>query len=73
VAAGLAVLFLPVSAGLPWVAGFGWAYFVLAAPVWVAAIVAARRLHRGRTAGVGRMLKGAMVVGLVALVAGRLA
>lgn len=73
VATGLAVLFLPVSVGAPWAAGYGWAYFGIAAPAWGAVIVAARRLHRGRTAGVSGMLKGAMVIGLVALVVGRLA
>jgi 4-hydroxybenzoate polyprenyltransferase len=73
VAGVLTVLFLPVSVALPWAAGYGWAYFGIAVPVWAAAFVAARRLRAGHTAGVGRMLKGAMVVGLVALVAGRLA
>lgn len=72
VATGLAVMFLPVSAGVPWAAGYGWAYFAIATPAWAVVIVAVRRLHRGDTAGVGGMLKGAMVVGLMALVAGRL-
>jgi len=44
----------------------------IAAPAWAVVIVGARRLHRGNTAGVGGMLKGAMVVGLMALVVGRL-
>jgi len=73
VATGLAVLFLPVSAGAPLAAGYGWPYFAIAAPAWGAVIVAARRLHGGHTAGVARLLKGAMVIGLTALVAGRLA
>lgn len=73
VAVGLAVLFLPVSAGAPWAAGYGWPYFAIAAPAWGTVIVAARRLHGGHTAGVARLLKGAMVIGLTALVAGRLA
>jgi 4-hydroxybenzoate polyprenyltransferase len=73
VATGLAVLFLPVSAGAPLAAGYGWPYVVIAAPAWGAVVVAARRLHRGHTAGVARLLKGAMVIGLTALVAGRLA
>ena len=72
-ATGLAVLFLPVSAGVPWAAGYSWPYFAIAAPAWGAVAIAAGRLHHGRTVGVGGILKGAMVVGLTALVAGRIA
>lgn len=73
VAVGLALLFLPVSAGAPWAAGYGWPYFAIAAPAWGVVLVAARRLRGGHTAGVAGLLKGAMVIGLMALVAGRLA
>jgi 4-hydroxybenzoate polyprenyltransferase len=73
VATGLAVLFLPVSAVVPWAAGYGWAYFGIAAPAWGVMILVVRRLRAGHTAGVAGVLKGAMVIGLVALVAGRLA
>jgi 4-hydroxybenzoate polyprenyltransferase len=72
IASGLAVLFLPLSAGLPWAAGYGWAYFAIAAPAWGAVLVAAWRLRGRHATGVGDLLKAAMAVGLVALVAGRL-
>lgn len=72
IASGLAVLFLPLSAGLPWAAGYGWAYFAIAAPAWGAVMVAAWRLRGGHATDVGDILKAAMAVGLVALVAGRL-
>ncbi len=73
VAAALAVLFVPLSVVLPWLADYGGAYFVAALPAWVAVAVVARTLWRGGTARVGFALKGAMAVGLVALVAGRVA
>lgn len=73
VAAALAILFVPVSVVLPWAADYGGAYFVAALPAWVAVLAVARALWRGGTVRAGLALKGAMAVGLAALVAGRVA
>lgn len=73
VAAGIALLFVPVSLLLPRAAGYGGAYFLIALPALMAVLVAATWLLLGRTERVSTLLKGAMVVGLVALVAGKVA
>jgi len=68
----LALGFVPVSIVLPWAAGYGDRYFAFAAVAQLVVVLAAVRLRRGRLSGVSGLLKGAMVAGLVALVAGRL-
>ena len=71
VAAALALLFVPLSLVLPAAAHYGMAYFLVASFAQLAVLVVASRLllERGdRNAG---LLKGAMLVGIVALVAGR--
>jgi geranylgeranylglycerol-phosphate geranylgeranyltransferase len=73
IAAALALLFVPLSLAVPWAAGYRAPYFVGAVPACVVVVAAARRLRDGSTTRVGRALKAAMVVGLAALVAGRLA
>ena len=73
VAAGVGLLFIPASLLLPRGAGYGGAYFVIALVAQMAVLVAATWLLLGRVERVSALLKGAMVVGLVALVAGRVA
>ncbi|MBI1967188.1 MAG: geranylgeranylglycerol-phosphate geranylgeranyltransferase [Gemmatimonadetes bacterium] len=73
VAVLLALGFIPVSLALPWAAGFGDAYFAVAAIAQLVVVAAALRLRRGRLTGASLLLKGAMVAGLIALVAGRVA
>jgi geranylgeranylglycerol-phosphate geranylgeranyltransferase len=73
VAAGVGLLFVPASLLLPYAAGFGPAYFLIALPVQMAVLVAATWLILGRVARVTTLLKSSMVVGLAALVAGRVA
>lgn len=72
-AAGVALLFVPASLLLPRNAGYGGAYFVIALVAQMAVLVAATWLLLGRVERVSLLLKGAMVVGLIALVAGRVA
>lgn len=67
----LALAFIPVSLVLPARAGYGGAYFLLALFAQLAVLVTAARLIVGRMDGVSVLLKGAMVMGAVALVAGR--
>jgi 4-hydroxybenzoate polyprenyltransferase len=67
----LALGFIPVSLILPARAGYGGAYFLLAVFAQLAVLVTAARLIVGRTDGLSVLLKGAMVMGGVALVAGR--
>lgn len=67
----LALGFIPVSLALPWAAGYGDAYFALAGIAQLLVVVAAARLRGGRLPGTTLLLKGAMVAGLAALVAGR--
>lgn len=72
--AGVAALaFVPLSFVLPWRAHYSGAYFVFALPAQMAVLVAAARLFLGDVERVSTLLKGAMVGGIVALVAGRLA
>jgi geranylgeranylglycerol-phosphate geranylgeranyltransferase len=73
VAAGVGLLFVPASLLLPWTAGYGGAYFVIALLAQMAVLVAATWLLLGRVHRVSALLKGAMVIGLIALVAGRVA
>ena len=65
--------FVPVSLVLPWLAGYGGAYFAGAAVAQLVVVLAALRLRRGRWSGASTLLKAAMVAGLFALVAGRVA
>jgi 4-hydroxybenzoate polyprenyltransferase len=73
VAAGAGLLFVPASLLLPWNAGYGGAYFLIALIAQMAVLVAATWLLLGRVERVSALLKGAMVIGLVALVAGKVA
>jgi hypothetical protein len=67
----LALAFIPASLILPARGGYGMAYFLVALFAQLAVLVTAARLIVGRTDRVSALLKGAMVVGAVALVAGR--
>jgi len=71
VGAVLAAAFVPLSLALPAQAHYGGAYFLIALVSQLAVLAVASRLFAGRTAGNSRLLKGAMLVGIVALVAGR--
>jgi geranylgeranylglycerol-phosphate geranylgeranyltransferase len=72
-AAGVALLFVPASLLLPRNAGYGGAYFVIALLAQMAVLVAATWLLLGKVERVSAVLKGAMVIGLIALVAGKVA
>jgi len=69
----LALGFVPASLLLPAWAGYRGAYFVVAIFAQLAVLAVATRLIVGRTDRPGLLLKAAMAVGLVALVAGRVA
>jgi len=71
VAAGLAVAFVPLSLALPAAAHYRGRYFLIALFAQLVVLAVASRLFTGRTQGNSRLLKGAMLVGIVALVAGR--
>ena len=73
VAAALAVGFVPLSLVLPARAHYGVAYFLIAAFAQLAVLLVASRLLVGRTERNTLLLKGAMLVGIVALVAGQIA
>src|SRR3989442_12962405 len=73
VAAGVGLLFVPASLLLPRNAGYGGAYFVIALVAQMAVLVAATWLLLGKVERVSALLKGAMIVGLIALVAGKVA
>jgi len=73
VAAGVALLFVPASLLLPMSDHYGGAYFLFALPVQMAMLIAATWLLLGRVERVSMLLKGAMVIGLVALVMGKAA
>jgi geranylgeranylglycerol-phosphate geranylgeranyltransferase len=73
VAAGVGLLFVPASLLLPRNAGYGGAYFVIALLAQMAVLVAATWLLLGRVQRVSALLKVAMVIGLIALVAGKVA
>ena len=70
-AAGVGLLFVPASLLLPRNAGYGGAYFVIALVAQMAVLVAATWLLLGKVERVSALLKGAMVIGLIALVAGK--
>jgi geranylgeranylglycerol-phosphate geranylgeranyltransferase len=71
VAAALAAGFVPVSLALPARAHYGTAYFLIALVAQLAMLAVASRLLTGHTQGNSGLLKAAMLVGIVALVAGR--
>lgn len=71
VAAGVGLLFIPASLLLPRGAGYGGAYFLIALLAQMAVLIASTWLILGRLDRVSALLKVAMVVGLVALVAGK--
>ena len=73
VAAALAAVFVPLSLALPAGAHYHGAYFLIALFAQLVVLAVASRLFTGRTQGTSRLLKGAMLVGIVALVAGRVA
>jgi geranylgeranylglycerol-phosphate geranylgeranyltransferase len=73
VAAGVGLLFIPASLVLPRSAGYGGAYFAIALAAQLAVLVAATWLLLGKVDRVSALLKGAMVIGLAALVAGKVA
>lgn len=73
IAAGVAVLFVPASVLLPWSDGYRLAYFLVCLPAQLAVLVAGTWLLLGRVDRVSALLKGAMVIGLIALVAGKVA
>lgn len=73
VAASLALLFVPASLLLPMRDDYGGAYFLFALPAQMAVLIAATWLLLGRVERVSTLLKGAMVIGLVALVMGKAA
>jgi geranylgeranylglycerol-phosphate geranylgeranyltransferase len=73
VAAGVGLLFVPASLLLPRNAGYGGAYFLIALLAQMAVLVAATWLMLGKVERVSALLKGAMVIGLIALVAGKVA
>lgn len=73
VAAGVGLLFVPASLLLPRAAAYGPAYFLIALLAQLAVLIAATWLIVGRVTRVSDLLKAAMVVGLVALVAGKVA
>jgi 4-hydroxybenzoate polyprenyltransferase len=73
IAAGLAAAFVPLSLALPAWAHYRGAYFLIALFAQLVVLAVASRLFAGRTQGNSRLLKGAMLVGIVALVAGRVA
>jgi 4-hydroxybenzoate polyprenyltransferase len=72
VSAALSLGFIPTSLVLPARAGYGGAYFLVALFAHLAVLVTAARLIVGRVDGLGRLLKGAMVIGAAAMIAGRI-
>jgi geranylgeranylglycerol-phosphate geranylgeranyltransferase len=73
IAAGAGLLFVPASLLLPRSAGYGGAYFMIALLAQMAMLLAATWLLLGKVDRVSALLKSAMVIGLVALVAGKVA
>jgi 4-hydroxybenzoate polyprenyltransferase len=70
-AAVLALGFVPLSLVLPLEQGYRAAYWVLALPAQLGVVAAATHLVLDHVERVSRLLKAVMVVGLVALIAGR--
>ena len=73
VGAGVGLLFVPASLLLPRAAGYSGAYYLIALFAQLAVLVAATWMLLGKVERVSALLKGAMVIGLVALVAGKVA
>lgn len=73
IAAGAGILFVPASLLLPRQAGYGGAYYLIALLAQMAVLIAVTWMLLGRVPGVSTLLKGAMIVGLAALVAGKVA
>jgi 4-hydroxybenzoate polyprenyltransferase len=73
VTVGLALAFVPGSLILPARAGYGGAYFLVALFAQLAVLVVATRLLVGRMDRLTELVNGAMAIGLLALVAGRVA
>ena len=73
VAAALGVAFVPASLVLPYAARYHGAYFVVALFAQLAVLLVASRLIVGKMERNSLLLKGAMILGVVALVAGRVA
>ena len=73
VAAGLAAAFVPLSLVLPAQAHYHGSYYFIALFAQLVVLAVASRLFTGRTQRNSRLLKGAMLLGIVALVAGRVA
>ncbi|HVH10888.1 MAG TPA: UbiA family prenyltransferase [Gemmatimonadales bacterium] len=71
VAAALALAFVPASLALPFAAHYGLAYFLTALAAQLAVLTVATRLVTGHGGRNSLLLKGAMLVGIVALVVGR--
>jgi hypothetical protein len=71
VSTALSLGFIPTSFVLPARAGYGGAYFLVALFAQLAVLVAAARLIVGRVDGLGRLLKDAMGISVVAMIAGR--
>ena len=70
-ATAVALVFIPVSLVLPARTGYGGAYFLLALFAQLAVLVTAARVIVGRMDGVNHLLTGAMLMGAIALIAGR--
>jgi len=68
-----ALAFIPLSLILPARVGYGAGYFLIALFAQLSVLVAATRLIVARVERVDLLLKGAMVVGLIALIVGRVA
>ena len=73
IAAGAGILFVPASLLLPRQAGYGGAFYLIALLAQMAVLIAATWMLLGRVPRVSALLKGAMIVGLAALVAGKVA
>lgn len=73
IAAVAGILFVPASLLLPRQAGYGGAYYLIALLAQMAVLIAATWMLLGRVPGVSTLLKGAMIIGLAALVAGKVA
>ena len=73
IAAGAALLFVPASLLLPWSAEYRLVYFLIALFAQLAVLAAGTWLLLGKLDRVSALLKGAMVIGLIALVAGKAA
>src|SRR5207247_11173279 len=72
-AAWLCVGFVPASLALPFAARYRAAYYLIALFAQLAVLLVASRLIAGKLDRNGLLLKGAMIVGIVALVAGKIA